>query len=154
MSSFKEVKLTETSVIGESVFIALRRSEALLRISVSANRVVTREKLCCDAGIGLRKGVSTHHTSYMTSVAWTVLYADIVSWTTDPILRVSAPISENVFVHLCRSWQIGLAGHALLKCKSSKIVRDASSDANVLIDASCGFSEEFILRWHVTCIAR
>ena len=81
----------------------------------------------------------------MTSVAWTVLHTDIVSWTTDPVLRISAPISENVFVHLCRSWQIAFASHALLKCKSAKIVRDTSSYANVLIDASSGFPKEFIL---------
>ena len=90
----------------------------------------------------------------MASVAGTVLLTDIVSWTTDPVLRISAPISENVFVHLCRNWQIGLTSHTLLKCKSTKIVRDASSYANVLIDASSGFPKEFILRWHVACVAR
>ena len=62
--------------------------------------MVAREEVGCHTGVGLRQRISADHASHMTSVAWDVLLTNVMSRTTDPVLRVPAPVSENVLVHL------------------------------------------------------
>lgn len=65
-----------------------------------ADRVVTREEMCGNAGIGLGLRVSADHASDVSGVARTMLLTNIVSWAADPVLGVLASGSEDVLIHL------------------------------------------------------
>ena len=132
---------TETSVVRNSVLVPLSWHETTFVTGLITDRVVTREEMCGNASVWLGKRVSAHHASDMTSVTWTMLLANVVGRTTDPVLRVPAPVSEYVLVHLSRSGQIACASHTFFESKSAKIVSLATSNADVLIDAASGLPE-------------
>jgi len=106
-----------------------------------------------DASVGLVL-VGADHASDVTSVARAVLLADVVGWATDPVLGVLASRAEDVLIHLGRGREPGSTSHALLECKSAEVLLLATSLADILVDASSGLAEEFVLVWDMTGVAR
>ena len=94
--------------------------------------------------------VGADHASDMTGVAGAVLLTDVVSGTADPVLGVLASRAEDVLIHLGGGWQPSSVSHTFLECKSAEVLLLATSLADLIVDASSGLAEKFVLVWDMT----
>jgi hypothetical protein len=116
--------------------------------------VLLGEEIGRESGIGLRHAVFVDLASHVTGVAWHMLSADVVGGSTDPVGAELAPVSEDIFVHLARNWQIGSVVHGLLQGQTSHVLFNAARFANFFVNGSGGLSEEVVPEGHMASVAR
>lgn len=92
--------LTETSIVGKTVFVSLSGRETALGSMVDIYGMSFSKESGSDSGIGLGHRVAIDHSTDVARVAGHLLTAHMVGWTCDPVLRIFAGITKNVFVHL------------------------------------------------------
>jgi len=90
----------------------------------------------------------------MSSVAWDVLLANLVSWPIDPVLGITAMISKDVWVYILGGRQSGGLLSKSFELHAINHLPTAASIANFSVDAARSLTKEIDLGWHVTSVSR
>lgn len=122
----------------------MSRTETAFGRVVYLNWVLLGEKCGSNSGIGLRHGVLIDHTAHVASVARDLLAAHLMSRARNPVLRVLAQVTINVFVHLGASRKVYYAHHALLKGDSAEVLLNTSGLTDLFVDSTSSFAEKII----------
>ena len=90
----------------------------------------------------------------MTSVAWDLLTAHLMSGSGNPVLRELAQVSIDVFVHLGASGKVHDTHHALLESDAAHVLLNTSGLTDLFVDSTGSFAEKVIFERHMARIAR
>ena len=72
----------------------------------------------------------------------------------DPIDRVPACGSKDVFVHFSARWEIELPLHALFESNATHSLLISSRLADLSVDSACSLAEKIVLQGYMTGVAR
>lgn len=146
--------VSKASLVGEAVFVTLSGRETALGGVVDMDRVLLAGERGRYLGVGLGHGVAIDHSTDVASVAWHLLLANVVSGARNPVLRVTAAVAKNVFVHLSTRWQVNSALHALFESDSAHVSLIATAVDNLAINGARSLAKEVILERHMASVTR
>ena len=132
----------------------MSRTETAFRRVVYLNWVLLGEKCGSNSGIGLRHGVFIDHTAHVACVARDLLATHLMSGTRNPVLRVLAQVTINVFVHLGASREVNNTHHALLEGNTAEVLLNTSGLTDLFIDSTRSFAEKIIFLRNMARISR
>lgn len=126
--------LTPATEVTRLVGSALSGCESGLDVSVITHWVFTCEQFRCDLGIALVHQVLIDKSSVMSCVAWNVLLSDHVGGATDPVNRILASVSVDVWVNGLGGWKVGELLIMPGQLESVKLLGNSTTKTDLSID--------------------